>query len=167
MERLIVSTKNPHRSIHIEAAFFIVLALLLSAVLSTFFWATKSVSVQGVRKLIAYLLNPFDKETRDAPVMVYIPICPLTSRTITLVRSGMAHIKLSDISALMLRHAIWRFLMSAASEAAGSIIQLVLAQTFSMGDRSKLLPGRKFLCYNTVRTFSTDWLVIPSDDVIA
>ena len=44
VERLIVSTKNPHRSIHIKAAFFIVLALFCQPCLLLFFWDTKSVS---------------------------------------------------------------------------------------------------------------------------
>ena len=62
------------------------------------------------------------KGTKLNAVMVYLPIYPPPNRTHSLIRSCMPHIRLYSVSALMLSHARWRFLISACSVITGSIM---------------------------------------------
>ena len=60
------------------------------------------------------------------------------------MRSGMPHIRLSRVSALIRRHATWTFWIRVFSEVAGSILlssYLTIAQRFSIGEMSGLLHG--------------------------
>ena len=66
------------------------------------------------------------------------------SLTQALMRSGMPHTRLSCVSAEMLHQADRTFRMSVASDVAGvalSTLSFTIAQRFSIGDRSGLLPG--------------------------
>ena len=72
--------------------------------------------------MIAHSSSPLYKERNHAWVMVYLQIYPPPNRTHSLIRSGMPHIRLYSVSALMLSHARWRFLISACSVIAGSIM---------------------------------------------
>ena len=96
-------------------------------------------NVQGVRKLIAHFSSPFDNETKRAWVMVYLPIYPPPNRTHSLIRSGMPFIRLYSVSALMLSHARWRFLITACSVVAGSIMSSSLCMIARKFSRSGLL----------------------------
>jgi len=78
--------------------------------------------IQGVPKLIDCCSKSFNIEPNNPATMANLPMHLLLSQTQSLMPSGIPHIRLSSVSALMRRQAFCRLLTSVCSEVAGSIL---------------------------------------------